>query len=81
MSAALDTLRDLLSDFAKTRRERSRIPKRYRDNLNALDRNDMVFTFSSRDYSPGFLGNRTEKKLSHADHLIKEHGTQENPNS
>lgn len=81
MRAALDTLRDLLPDVAKARRERNRIRKRYRDNLNALDRNDIVFTISSRDDSPEFLGNRTEKKLSHADHLIKKHGAQANPNT
>jgi len=81
MSVALDTLRDLLPDFAKARRERNRIRKRYRDNLYSLDRDDLVFTISSRDYNPEHLGNRTEKKSSHADHLIKKHGAQSNPNS
>ncbi|KAA9398518.1 hypothetical protein Har1130_03695 [Haloarcula sp. CBA1130] len=81
MSAALDTLRDLFPDFGKARRERNRIRKRYRDNLNALDRDDAVFTISSRDYSPEYLGNRTEKKLSDADHLIQKHGSQSDPHS
>lgn len=81
MSAAFDILRDLFPDFAKARRERNRIRKRYRDNLNALDRDDIVFTISKRDYSPEYLGNRTEKKLSDADHLIKKHGSQSNPHS
>lgn len=81
MSAALDTLGDLLPDFAKARRERNKIRKRYRDNLNSLDRDDLVYTISSRDYNPEYLGNRTEKKSSHADHLIQKHGAQSNPNS
>ena len=81
MSAALDTLRDLLPDFAKARRERNRIRKRYRDNLNSLDRDDLVYTISSRDYNPEYLGNRAEKKSSHADHLIQKHGAQSNPDS
>lgn len=81
MSAALDTLRDLFPDFGKARRERNRIRKRYRDNLNALNRDDVVFTISSRDYSPEYLGNRTEEKLSDADHLIQKHGSQSDPYS
>lgn len=81
MSAALDTLRSLLPDFGKARRERNKIRKRYRDNLNSVDRDDLVYTISSRDYNPEYLGNRTEKKSTHADHLVQKHGAQSNPNS
>lgn len=81
MSAALDTLRDLFPDFAKARQERNTIRKRYRDNLNALDRDDLVYEISSRDYNPEYLGNITEKKSSHADHLIQKYGAQSDPHS
>lgn len=81
MSAILDTLRDLFPDFAKARRKRNKIRKRYRDNLNALDRDDLVWIISSRDYATEFLGNRTEKKLSDADHLIQKHGSKSDPHS
>lgn len=81
MSAALDTLRDLLPDFAKARRERNKIRKRYRDNLNSLDRGEVVYTISSRDYNLEYLGNRAERKSSHADHLIQKHGSQSGPSS
>lgn len=81
MSAALDTLRDLLPHFAKARRERNKIRKRYRDNLNSLDRDDLVYAISSRDYNPEYLGNRTERKSSHADHLVQKHGARSNPDS
>jgi hypothetical protein len=79
MGTALDTLRDLLPDFAKARRERNKIRKRYRDSLNALNRDELVYTISSRDYSSEYLGNRAENKSSHADHLIQKHGSQSNP--
>ena len=75
MSAALNTLRQVFPDFAKARRERNKIRKRYRDNLYSLDRDDVVYPVTSQDYKPEYLGNRTEKKLSYANHIMIKYGS------
>lgn len=76
MKSLFDTIRSLLPDFSKARRERRKIRQRYRKNLTAFKRdNGLIYVITTTDYSPEYLPNRIEKNQIRTDHLIQKKGS------